>query len=120
MLLGCGLRRSELVGLETDEVQTRQEHWAIVDLIGKGGHIRTVPIPQWAKQALGLWASAAEITHCWETLPVAVVRAPRSSLSTSSHACISIADWCLAKPESFFARSYLATFAQVDVIRRGC
>lgn len=41
MLLGCGLRRSELVGLESDEVQTRQ---AIVDMIGKGGRIRTVPI----------------------------------------------------------------------------
>jgi site-specific recombinase XerC len=45
LLLGYGLRRSELVGLEMDEIQTRQGHWAIVDLIGKGGHIRTVPIP---------------------------------------------------------------------------
>jgi site-specific recombinase XerC len=36
MLLGCGLRRSELTGLEMDEIQTRQGHWAIVDLIGKG------------------------------------------------------------------------------------
>ena len=63
MLLGCGLRRSELVGLDADEVQTRQGHWAIVDLIGKGGHIRTVPIPQWAKQALDLWTSAAGITE---------------------------------------------------------
>ena len=34
MLLGCGLRRSELVGLETDEIQVRQDHWAIVDLVG--------------------------------------------------------------------------------------
>ena len=37
---------SELVGLELDEIQLRQGHWAVVDLIGKGGHIRTVPIPQ--------------------------------------------------------------------------
>jgi site-specific recombinase XerD len=63
MLLGCGLRRSELVALETDHVQTRQGHWAIVDLIGKGGHIRTVPIPRWAKQALDIWTSAAQITE---------------------------------------------------------
>ena len=40
----------------------RQGHWAIVDLIGKGGHIRTVPIPHWAKQALDQWISAAGIT----------------------------------------------------------
>jgi site-specific recombinase XerD len=46
MLFGCGLRRSELVRLELDEVQMRQAHWAVVDLIGKGGHIRTVPIPK--------------------------------------------------------------------------
>jgi integrase len=44
MLLGCGLRRSELADLDIDEVQTREGHWAIVDLIGKGGRIRTVPI----------------------------------------------------------------------------
>jgi len=51
LLLGCGLRRSELSGLEMSEVQTRQGHWAIVDLVGKGGHIRTVPIPSWALAA---------------------------------------------------------------------
>jgi len=62
MLFGCGLRRSELAGLELDDIQTRQGHWAIVDLIGKGGHIRTVPIPQWAKQALDEWLTAARIT----------------------------------------------------------
>jgi hypothetical protein len=28
-------------------IQIRQGHWAVVDLIGKGGHIRTVPIPEW-------------------------------------------------------------------------
>jgi len=52
MLFACGGRRSELVSLELDEVQMRQGHWAVVDLIGKGGHIRTVPIPLWVKAAL--------------------------------------------------------------------
>jgi site-specific recombinase XerD len=61
LLFGCGLRRSELVGLEMSDVQQRQEHWAIVDLIGKGGHIRTVPIPEWAKRALDEWTVAAGI-----------------------------------------------------------
>jgi site-specific recombinase XerD len=62
LLFGCGFRRSELVGLEWDEVQMRQGHWAVVDLIGKGGHIRTVPIPQWVKAALDRWIVAAEVT----------------------------------------------------------
>jgi site-specific recombinase XerD len=61
MLFGCGFRRSELVGLELDEVQMRQGHWAVVDLIGKGGHIRTVPIPAWVKAALDQWTAAAGV-----------------------------------------------------------
>jgi integrase len=61
ILFGCGLRRSELVGLKFDDVQVRQGHWAIVDLVGKGGHIRTVPIPDWAKTALDLWIAAAGV-----------------------------------------------------------
>ena len=61
MLFGCGFRRSELVGLELDEIQMRQGHWAVVDLIGKGGHIRTVPIPNWVKAALNQWIRAAGV-----------------------------------------------------------
>ena len=63
MLFGCGFRRSELVGLELDEIQMRQGHWAVVDLIGKGGHIRTVPIPEWVKAALDQWIVAAGVTE---------------------------------------------------------
>ena len=63
MLFGCGLRRSELVGLEMNEVQMRQGHWAVLDLIGKGEHIRTVPIPLWVKAALDHWTAAAGITE---------------------------------------------------------
>ena len=61
MLFGCGFRRSELVGLELDDIQMRQGHWAVVDLIGKGGHIRTVPIPNWVKAALDEWTRSANI-----------------------------------------------------------
>ena len=63
LLFGCGFRRSELVGLELDEIQMRQGHWAVVDLIGKGGHIRTVPIPQWVKAALDEWIRASGVTE---------------------------------------------------------
>jgi site-specific recombinase XerD len=63
MLFGCGFRRSELVGLEMHEIQIRQGHWAVVDLIGKGGHIRTVPIPEWVKAALDEWTAAAGVTE---------------------------------------------------------
>src|SRR5437588_1845850 len=63
LLFGCGFRRSELVGLELDEIQMRQGHWAVVDLIGKGGHIRTIPIPAWVKTARDQWILAAGVTE---------------------------------------------------------
>ena len=62
ILLGCGLRRWELADLEFTHLQRRDEHWAIVDLVGKGGHIRTVPVPDWVKAALDLWVVAAGIS----------------------------------------------------------
>jgi len=61
MLFGCCFRRSELVALELEDIQMRQGHWAAVDLIGKGGHIRTVPIPNWVKAALDQWTRAAGV-----------------------------------------------------------
>jgi integrase len=61
MLLGCGLRRTELLSLKMDSVQLREDHWVIADLIGKGGHVRTVPIPAWVKTGLDDWAVAAGI-----------------------------------------------------------
>jgi len=40
ILIGCGLRRAELLGLTMNSIQLREEHWVIADLVGKGGHIR--------------------------------------------------------------------------------
>jgi site-specific recombinase XerD len=61
VLMGCGLRRSELVGLECERIQQREGHWALVDLVGKAGHLRTVPVPGWAKEAIDAWKTAAGI-----------------------------------------------------------
>jgi site-specific recombinase XerD len=41
MLIGCGLRRAELLALSVESIQQREEHWVIADLVGKGGHVRT-------------------------------------------------------------------------------
>jgi site-specific recombinase XerD len=62
LLLGCGLRRRELTELSLKHVQRREDHWAIVDLIGKGGHVRTIPMPNWVKQAIDLWLTASSVT----------------------------------------------------------
>jgi integrase len=62
LLIGCGLRRAELVGLGTGDFQVREEHWVIADLVGKAKHIRTVPVPGWTKSAVDEWIAAAGIT----------------------------------------------------------
>jgi site-specific recombinase XerD len=39
VLLGCGLRRRELTELTVEHFQQREDHRAIIDLIGKAGHV---------------------------------------------------------------------------------
>ena len=63
MLIGCGLRRGELLALRVDSIELREEHWVIADLLGKAGHIRTVPIPSWVKLAIDEWREAAHIAE---------------------------------------------------------
>jgi site-specific recombinase XerD len=60
-LLGCGLRRSETAELTSEDLQRRDDFWAIVDLFGKGGHIRSVPVPDWVKSVVDRWTAAAQI-----------------------------------------------------------
>jgi integrase len=62
VLVGCGLRRAELSALTVEDLQVRQGHWAIVDLVGKGGHVRTVPVPVWVKDAVDRWRESAKVT----------------------------------------------------------
>lgn len=59
VLLGGGLRRFEAAALTFEHVQQRDGRWVIVDLVGKRGRVRSVPIPSWTKAALDQWAAAA-------------------------------------------------------------
>ncbi|MBS1984054.1 MAG: tyrosine-type recombinase/integrase [Bdellovibrionales bacterium] len=59
LLLGCGLRRSELAQLTLTDLQQREGRWVIVDLVGKGSRVRSVPMPAWAKAAVDRWTDAA-------------------------------------------------------------
>jgi len=62
VLLGCGLRRSEVAALTFAHVQQRDGRWCIVDLVGKHGPIRTMPMPTWVKVAIDAWTSPAGVT----------------------------------------------------------
>jgi site-specific recombinase XerD len=63
VMIGCGLRREEVARLQFSHVQQRDGRWAIVDIRGKHGRIRTVPMPSWCKVALDQWAASAEISE---------------------------------------------------------
>jgi integrase len=61
VLLGCGLRRSEVAALTFGHVQQRDGRWCIVDLVGKHGRVRTIPMPTWVKVAIDAWTAAAAV-----------------------------------------------------------
>src|SRR5215467_1704169 len=61
ILFGCGLRRSEVAALTTGHIQQRDGRWCIVDLVGKHGRVRTVPMPTWVKVAIDAWTVEAGI-----------------------------------------------------------
>src|SRR6266571_909114 len=62
VLIGCGLRRSEVAALTFAHVQQREGRWCIVDLVGKHGRVRTVPMPTWVKVATDARTAAASLT----------------------------------------------------------
>jgi len=49
VLLGCGLRRSEVAAFTFAHIQQRDGRWCIVDLVGKHGRVRTAPMPNWVR-----------------------------------------------------------------------
>src|ERR1700722_20339881 len=63
VLLGCGLRRSEVAALTMKHIQQRDNRWCIVDLVGKHGRVRTIPVPTWVKVAIDVWTAAAALTE---------------------------------------------------------
>lgn len=49
------------MALTLDHLQQREQHWATVDLVGKGAHVRTVPVHDWVRTELDNWLAAAAI-----------------------------------------------------------
>ena len=59
LMIGTGLRRAEVAGLTWAMIQQRDGRWAIIDLVGKRGRVRSVGIPPWVKVALDRWGQTA-------------------------------------------------------------
>lgn len=61
VLVGCGLRRAELVKLTIADVQSRSARWFLANVIDARGRSRTLPIPPWSKEAILGWLHQARL-----------------------------------------------------------
>lgn len=68
VLIGCGLRREEVANLKLEHIQLRDARWVIVDLVGKGNRVRSVPMPAWCKLAIDEWWASIDpaIIQRWD------------------------------------------------------
>lgn len=70
LLIGCGLRRSEAAVLTWDRVQTRWDRTILSDIMGKGGRVRSVAVPEWADRDLRSWAGWSNEGHVFRRITV--------------------------------------------------
>jgi integrase/recombinase XerD len=61
IMVGTGLRRSEIANLQVNDLQERDGRWCLIDLVGKGNRVRSVAIPAFCKDAIDAWLKASGI-----------------------------------------------------------
>ena len=83
----------------------------IVDLYGKGGHIRTVPVPGWVKNAIDCWTSVAQLTSG------RIFRCVSRTGSVWGDSITEKVVWCVVK--EFASKAQLGSLAPHD-LRRTC
>jgi integrase len=66
---GAARLRSELAALTCEQSHERDCRWVVADLIGKGGRVRTVPVPPWVKLTVDAWLEAGGIESKREQYP---------------------------------------------------
>lgn len=59
LMIGCGLRRAEVVDLTFADIRRRGTRWALLNVGDGRSRTRSVPLPTWAKQAIDAYKAAA-------------------------------------------------------------
>jgi integrase len=74
LMVGCGLRRAEIARLEWKHYQVRENRRVLVDLLGKGLRVRTVPVPDWVERDIQRWFKYAtlETTKMFDLNPISL------------------------------------------------
>jgi len=71
LLVGAGLRRSEVVGLQVkhferrtvvDEDRNSAKRWMLIGVTGKHGRTRNIPVADWVKALVDQWTARVSIT----------------------------------------------------------
>jgi hypothetical protein len=76
------LRRSELVALTVADLQEREGRAVFADIRGKGGRVRTVPAPEWVKDAVAEWTRVDRRFDLWPRRATARRTSPKRSTET--------------------------------------
>jgi len=92
VLIGAGLRRTEAAQLEIGHIQQRAGRWVIVDLVGKRGKVRSIPIAPWIQAAIVAWTTRAGLTTGRLFCPVAQRDQLTERSSMSAQALYEIVD----------------------------
>jgi len=111
VLLGFGLRRAELAEVSLHDLQQREDHWVFADLIGKGRHVRPIPIPDWISEAIHVWLAAAQVSDG------AIFRAINKASRIATHGFSPKVIWSVVKEAA--AKCALGKIAPHD-LRRTC
>lgn len=59
LIVGAGLRRQESVTITIDQIIKVEGRWVIMNLIGKGRKLRSIPIAGWTKDLLDMYTTKA-------------------------------------------------------------
>lgn len=55
LLVGCGLRRTEACDLDVEQLKETAGRTIIMNLVGKGGRVRSIGAPAWARTLIMEW-----------------------------------------------------------------
>jgi len=61
LLIGCALRRGEVVNLDLDDIEYVDSRAVLIRISRANGRLRSVLMPGWVEEALSAWLSAADI-----------------------------------------------------------
>ena len=113
VMIGCGLRRSEVAGLQFSHIQQRDGRWVIIDLLGKRNRLRSVPVPNWAKAAIDEWAVTANIHEGYIFRPVNKGDSIQGEKLTSQAIQNTVKQYAAACGYELAAHDLRRTFAQL-------